>query len=164
MDVYAPQKWLPHEKPTLPGSPSNPIHPLPRRFAFLLVGFIVAITSGLGNAMVSVNLPYLQGSLGVYASEIQWLPAAYVMTNVSMNLLLVKFRQQFGLRLFTELFLMLYAAATVAHLFVHGLGSAIAVRAARHVRCGADHPGPVLHAAGVFAAAPAQGRGAGHRF
>src|SRR5471030_3069577 len=129
MDVYAPQKWLPHEKPTLPGSPSNPIHPLPRRFAFLIVGLIVAITGGLGNALVSVNLPYLQGSLGVYSSEIQWLPAAYVMANVSMNLLLVKFRQQFGLRLYTELFLVLYAATTLAHLFVHGLASAIAVRA-----------------------------------
>jgi MFS family permease len=78
-------------------------------------------TGGLGNALVSVNLPYLQGSLGVYSAEIQWLPAAYVMANVSMNLLLVKFRQQYGLRLFTELFLVLYAIATVAHLFVHGL-------------------------------------------
>ncbi|MYN26325.1 MFS transporter [Duganella levis] len=130
MDVYAPQVWLPHERPTLPGSPSNPEHSMPKRIAFLLVGFIVAITGGLGNALVSVNLPYLQGSLGVFTTEIQWLPAAYVMTNVSMNLLLVKFRQQYGLRLFTELFLVLYALVTVAHLFVHGLGSAIAVRAA----------------------------------
>jgi MFS family permease len=130
MDVYAPQVWLPHERPTLPGSPSTPLHTAERRIAYLLVGFIVAITGGLGNALVSVNLPYLQGSLGVYSAEIQWLPAAYVMANVSMNLLLVKFRQQYGLRLFTELFLVLYAAATVAHLFVHGLASAIAVRAA----------------------------------
>ncbi|MBP1206849.1 MFS family permease [Duganella sp. 1411] len=98
--------------------------------AFFIIGFIVAITGGLGNALVLVNLPYLQGSLGVYSAEIQWLPAAYVMANVSMNLLLVKFRQQYGLRLFTELFLVLYAVATVAHLFVHGLASAIAVRAA----------------------------------
>jgi MFS family permease len=73
---------------------------------------------------------YAQGSLGVYSAEIQWLPTVYVMASVSMNLLLVKFRQQFGLRLFTELFLVLYALATLAHLFVHGLGSAIAVRAA----------------------------------
>jgi MFS family permease len=130
MDVYAPQVWQPHERPTLPGSPSNPIHTFEKRVAFLVVGFIVAITGGLGNALVSVNLPYLQGSLGVYSAEIQWLPAAYVMANVSMNLLLVKFRQQYGLRLFTELFLLLYALATVAHLFVHGLASAIAVRAA----------------------------------
>jgi MFS family permease len=103
---------------------------MPRRVAFFIVGFIVAVTGGLGNALVSVNLPYLQGSLGVYSAEIQWLPAAYVMANVSMNLLLVKFRQQYGLKLFTELFLVLYAVATVAHLFVHGLASAIAVRAA----------------------------------
>ncbi len=130
MDVYAPQTWQPHERPTLPGSPSNPNHSFGKRIAFLVVGLIVAITGGLGNALVSVNLPYLQGSLGVFTTEIQWLPAAYVMTNVTMNLLLVKFRQQFGLRLFTELFLVLYAAVTVAHLFVHGLGSAIAVRAA----------------------------------
>ena len=130
MDVYAPQVWQPHEKPLLPGSPSSPIHTFEKRIAYLVVGFIVAITGGLGNALVSVNLPYLQGSLGVYSAEIQWLPAAYVMANVSMNLLLVKFRQQYGLRLFTELFLVLYAIATVAHLFVHGLASAIAVRAA----------------------------------
>ncbi|MRV71184.1 MFS transporter [Duganella sp. FT92W] len=130
MDVYAPQTWLPHERPMLPGSPSTPHHPASRRIAYLVVGFIVALTGGLGNALVTVNLPYLQGSLGVYAAEIAWLPAAYVMANVSMNLLLVKFRQQYGLRLFTELFLLLYVIATVAHLFVHGLASAIAVRAA----------------------------------
>ncbi|MDR7052246.1 MFS family permease [Duganella sp. 3397] len=130
MDVYAPQVWQPHERPTLPGSPSSPHHSFPRRVAFFVIGFIVAITGGLGNALVIVNLPYLQGSLGVFSAEIQWLPAAYVMTNVSMNLLLVKFRQQYGLRLFTELFLVLYALATVAHLFVHGLASAIFVRAA----------------------------------
>ena len=133
MDEYAPQQWLPHERPLLPGSPSTPLHSASKRLAFLLVGLIVALTGGLGNALVTVNLVYAQGSLGVTVAEIQWLPAAYVMGNVSMNLLLVKFRQQFGLRLFTELFLLLYAVVTVAHLFVHGLASAIAVRAAHGI-------------------------------
>lgn len=136
MDVYAPQTWKPHERPMLPGSPSSPLHSPRRRFAYLLVGFIVALTGGLGNALVTVNLVYAQGTLSAYQAEIQWLPTVYVMANVSMNLLLVKFRQQFGLRLFTELFLVLYALATLAHLFVHGLGSAIAVRAASGM-CGA---------------------------
>ncbi|XLZ69925.1 MFS transporter [Massilia sp. SR12] len=133
MDEYAQQQWLPHERPLLPGSPSTPLHSAQLRLAYLLVGLIVALTGGLGNALVTVNLVYAQGSLGVTAAEIQWLPAAYVMGNVSMNLLLVKFRQQFGLRLFTELFLLLYAVVTVAHLFVHGLASAIAVRAAHGI-------------------------------
>ncbi|MFS2079213.1 MFS transporter [Telluria sp. Tellsp131] len=127
---YAPRQWHPDERPTLPGGPSFPRHSTPRRIAYFLVGTLVTITGGLGNALVTVNLVNLQGTLGVFAAEVNWLPTAYVMTNVSMNLLLVKFRQQFGLRAFTEFFLVLYALITFAHLFVNDLGSAIAVRAA----------------------------------
>jgi MFS family permease len=130
MSRYAPRVWAPEEKPMLPGSPSTPNHPAWLRFAYLFVGIVVTLTGGLGNALVSVNLVNLQGALGAYATETAWLPAAYVMSNVSMNLLLVKFRQQFGLRLFTEFFLVLYALVTFGHLFVHDLVSAIAVRAA----------------------------------
>ncbi|QQZ44293.1 MFS transporter [Pseudomonas sp. SK3(2021)] len=130
MNSYAPRNWQPHEKPSLPGSPSTPLHPTHKRLAFALVGLLVAITGGLGNALVVANLPYLQGALGATTAEMAWLPAAYVMTNVSMNLLLVKFRQQFGLRAFTEVFLVLYALVTFGHLFVNDLSSAIAVRAA----------------------------------
>ncbi|MBI6855116.1 MFS transporter [Pseudomonas cichorii] len=129
-DKYAPRQWQPHERPTMPGSPSTPLHSTRRRWAFALVGVIVALTGGLGNALVVANLPYLQGALGATSADIAWLPAAYVMTNVSMNLLLVKFRQQFGLRAFTELFLVLYSLVTLAHLFVNDIESAVAVRAA----------------------------------
>ncbi|MGN2406862.1 MFS transporter [Pseudomonas syringae] len=129
-DKYAPREWAPHERPTMPGSPLTPLHSNARRWAFALVGVIVALTGGLGNALVIANLPYLQGALGATSQDIAWLPAAYIMTNVSMNLLLVKFRQQFGLRAFTELFLVLYALVTLAHLFVNDIDSAIAVRAA----------------------------------
>jgi MFS family permease len=130
VDKYAPRDWHPDERPTMPGGPSFPEHTAPRRAAFFLVGTLVTLTGGLGNALVTVNLVNLQGTLGAFAAETNWLPAAYVMTNVSMNLLLVKFRQQFGLRAFTEFFLVLYALVTFAHLFVNDLGSAIAVRAA----------------------------------
>jgi MFS family permease len=129
-DKYAPRDWHPDEKPTLPGSPSFPQHAPSRRLAYFLVGTLVTLTGGLGNSLTTVNLVNLQGTLGAYAYETNWLPVAYVMTNASMNLLLVKFRQQFGLRAFTEFFLMLYALVTFAHLFVNDLGSAIAVRAA----------------------------------
>ncbi|WP_338524699.1 MFS transporter [Pseudomonas batumici] len=130
MNHYAPRDWLPHERPSLPGSPSTPLHSTPRRWAYAMVGLLVALTGGLGNSLVIANQPYLQGALGATTAEMAWLPAAYVMTNVSMNLLLVKFRQQFGLRAFTEVFLVLYALVTFGHLFVNDLSSAIAVRAA----------------------------------
>ncbi|NVZ53995.1 MFS transporter [Pseudomonas sp. B6002] len=130
MDKYTPHAWEPHERPSLPGSPSTPLHPTHKRWLFAMVGVLVAITGGLGNALVIANLQYLQGALGATTAEMAWLPAAYVMTNVCMNLLLVKFRQQFGLRAFTEVFLVLYALVTFGHLFVNDLSSAIAVRAA----------------------------------
>lgn len=130
MSKYTPNNWHPDERPMFPGSPSMPAHPLPLKVAYLVVAILVTITGGLGNALVTVNLVKLQGALGAYATETTWLPAAYVMTNVSMNLLLVKFRQQIGLRRFSEIFLLLYALVTFAHLFVNDLGSAIAVRAA----------------------------------
>ncbi len=130
MNTYTPHTWEPHERPSLPGSPSTPLHPTHKRWLFAMVGVLVAITGGLGNALVIANLQYLQGALGATTAEMAWLPAAYVMTNVCMNLLLVKFRQQFGLRAFTEVFLVLYALVTFGHLFVNDLSSAIAVRAA----------------------------------
>jgi MFS family permease len=52
------------------------------------------------------------------------------MTNVSINLLVIKFRQQFGLRPFAIIFLALYVLFTFAHLFVQDFASAILVRAA----------------------------------
>jgi MFS family permease len=84
----------------------------------------------LGNAVVTANLQNLQGTFGAWSTEIAWLPAVYVMTNISINLLLVKFRQQYGLRAFTEGFLVLYVLVTFFHLFVNDLSSALMVRAA----------------------------------
>lgn len=130
MNKYAPRDWLPHEKPAIPGSPSTPLHPTSKRLAYGIVGLLVAITGGLGNALVTANLQLLQGALGATSAQMAWLPAAYVMTNVSMNLLLVKFRQEFGLRAFTEIFLVLYVVVTCAHLFVNDFSSTLGVRAA----------------------------------
>lgn len=130
MKPYIVREWAPHERPMMPGSPSTPLHPWPRRLAFGFVGILVAITGSLGNALVTANLTNLQGVFGAFSNEVAWLPAVYVMTNISINLLLVKFRMQFGLRLFTEAFLLLYALVTFFHLFVNDLNSAIAVRAA----------------------------------
>lgn len=127
---YAPRQWQPHEKPMLPGSPSTPIHPTRKRIAFGLVGLLITLTGALSNALVTANLTNLQGTFGAYSNEIAWLPAVYVMGNISINLLLVKFRQQFGLRIFTEAFLLLYVLVAFFHLFVNDLSSAIIVRTA----------------------------------
>ncbi|GAB3102890.1 MFS transporter [Lysobacter terrae] len=130
MTDYTPRQWLPHERPLFPGSPATPDHSVRMRVLYGAIGALVAVTGSLGSALVSANQSQLQGSLGVTAAEIAWLPAVYVMTNMSANLILIRFRQQFGLRLFTEIGLVLFVVLAFAHLFVHELSSAIAVRAA----------------------------------
>lgn len=108
----------------------HPLHPTHKRIAFGIVGLLICITGALSNALVTANLTNLQGVFGAYNNEIAWLPAVYVMGNISINLLLVKFRQQFGLRVFTEAFLVLYVLVAFFHLLVNDLSSAIIVRAA----------------------------------
>lgn len=122
--------FKPHERPTLPGSPANPDHPARRRHAYFAIGCLIGVTGGLGNALVTVNLNFAQGTLGLNSDEATWLTAAFFMTNVTGNLLLVKYRQQFGLQSFIRYMLAAYALTTIAHLFVHDFWTSVAVRAA----------------------------------
>ncbi|WP_314405338.1 MFS transporter [Stenotrophomonas rhizophila] len=122
--------WEDHEKPTLPGSASMPWHPWHRRVAYAAVALLVGITGGLGNALVTANLPFMQGQLGLTPAQGSWLVAAYAMVNVTANLLAFKFRQQYGIRLFAEIGLGLYAALAVLHLFVGTFETTVLMRAA----------------------------------
>ncbi|SEN27977.1 hypothetical protein SAMN05192583_2453 [Sphingomonas gellani] len=119
-----------HERPVMPGSPGSPEHPRHRQLAYALVGIVLGLTAGFGNALVAANTTTLAGALGLDPAEIAWLPTVYVMTNVSINLLMIKFRQQFGLRPFATIFLGIYLLLTFAHLFVLDFPSAVMVRAA----------------------------------
>lgn len=126
------QQWefAAHERSPLPGSPATPEHPVGRRVLYGLIGVLIGVTGGLGLSLVTVNLPYLQGSLGLYQDEIAWLPAVYVMTNVPTGMVLIKYRQQFGLRSFCLIFQAVYCLLAFAHMFVTGFWAAVAVRAA----------------------------------
>jgi len=121
--------FKPHERPTLPGSPANPDHPTSRRLIYFVIGCLIGVTGGLGNALVAVNLNFAQGTLGLNTDESAWLTGAYYMTNVTANLLLIKYRQQFGLQPFVRYALGAYAATTLMHLFVHDFWTSVAVRA-----------------------------------
>jgi MFS family permease len=122
--------FAPHELPVLPGSPGSVEHSIRHRIAYGIIAVLLGLTGGFGNALISANTYTLQGALGLDPAEIAWLPTVYVMTNVSINLLLIKFRAQFGLRPFAMIFLGIYAVLTFAHLFVRGFDTAILVRAA----------------------------------
>ena len=121
--------WEEHEKPAMPGSPASLNHTVPVRIAFACVAVLIGLTGGLGNGLLTASLSSIQGQLGLTQAQATWLPAAYVMVNVTANLLVFKFRQQYGIRLFAELGLGLYALVTLLHLFVHGFEMALTVRA-----------------------------------
>ena len=103
MQDTAEYEFKAHERPTMPGSPANPDHPRRRRLFYFLIGILIGITGGLGNALITVNINFAQGTLGLYTNESAWLTAAYFMTNTTANLFLVKYRQQFGLSFWRKL-------------------------------------------------------------
>ncbi|MER8376737.1 hypothetical protein [Mesorhizobium sp. M1409] len=125
-----PFEYAESERPPVPGSPGTPVHPPHRRAIYGITSLITGMTGALGNGLVSANLPYLQGALELNTSEIAWLPAVYLVTNAITGCILVKYRQQFGIRSFCLIFLTLQAVLITAHLLVSSLASAILVRAA----------------------------------
>ena len=125
-----PPDWAEHEKPALPGSPAMVHHENWVRVCYGLIAVLIGLTGGLGNALFTANLPTIQGQMGLTAIEAGWLTGAYVVFNMSANLLVYKFRQQFGMRLFAEIGLGVYAALCVLHLLLGSYQSLIWLRAA----------------------------------
>lgn len=126
--VVQPPEWEDHERPTLPGSPAKLVHSTRRRAAYFLVALLIGMAGGLGNGLVVANQQAIQGQLGLTPVEAAWLPAAYYMVNMTANLLVFKTRQQFGLRVFAEWGLGIYAVVAVLHLFVHTYEMSLLVR------------------------------------
>lgn len=132
-----PPDWAEHEKPALPGSPAMPYHAPWERVCYALVAILVGITGGLGNALFTANLPTIQGQMGLTVTEAAWLTGAFVTFNVTANLLVYKFRQQYGMRLFTEISLGLYAVLCVLHLFLGSPSSLLWLRGASGIAAAA---------------------------
>lgn len=77
---------------------------------------------------VTANTVQIQGALGATLTETNWLIAAYMAPNVSLTLILIKVRLQFGLRHFALLSLCAFVSASLFHLFVDDLRSAVMSR------------------------------------
>jgi len=108
--------------PTPQNAPASPHHPFAeqvsqwlsqyprwRIMVYAMASFIIGMTQGLGINLVASNLPGIQGSLGITATESYWLVAAYTATSISGTLLLYKVRTQFGIRRFGEYGLLFFA-------------------------------------------------------
>ena len=125
-----PYRFGPEERALVPGGPGRPPQPAWRRRLYAVVGVLLGLSGGMNNALVVVNLPYLLGALQADSSEAAWVTTAYSMTYVAMNLLLVRFRQQFGLRLFAMLALSSFCLVIFVHVIARGLVGSILIHAA----------------------------------
>jgi len=120
--------WSDAERPTLPGSPASIAHARSKRMQYFIIGLFITLVGGLSNGFITANLPQIQGEYGLTPSEAAWIPTVYVMANVSSNLILFKARQQYGLRLFSEIGLIFFIAVLILHLFVHSFGMVLFTR------------------------------------
>ena len=105
-------QFKPHEQPFMVGSPANPDHPSLRKVLYLLIGILVGLIAGFQNGLLVVNLPNIQGSLGLTPVEGGWISVTYNMTNACITVLLYKIRQQFGISSFSKIALFLLLLAT----------------------------------------------------
>jgi len=127
--AVAPYRFSPDERPAVPGAPFTPRHTAGRRAAYAAVGVVLAATATFPNALVTVNVGTIAGSLGVYVAQASLFPAIYVAMNASANLTLVKARAQFGIPALTHWLLIVYAAVALLQLATPGFEAAMLIRA-----------------------------------
>ncbi|OPB35099.1 MFS transporter [Bartonella taylorii] len=102
--------------------------PLPKCFVYIFASFILQWAYGLGANIVQSNIFYLTGDFHATLTETTWLVAAYMAPNVSVAIMLIKIRYQFGLRAFAELSILGFVLVCILQLFVTDLRSALIIR------------------------------------
>ncbi|WP_413154448.1 MFS transporter [Bartonella sp. cb54] len=102
--------------------------PLPKCFVYIFASFILQWAYGLGANVVQSNIIQLTGDFHATMTETTWLIAAYMAPNVSVAIMLMKIRYQFGLRAFAELSTLGFVLVCVLQLFVTDLRSALIIR------------------------------------
>lgn len=112
----------------MPGSPATPEHPKRRRTAYFLVGVLLGVAAGFFNGLLVANIQQLQGALALTSVEAGWLSAVYSMTNVCTGMLLIKFRQQFGVTLFARITLPAFALVCIAQIALHSFEGELVLR------------------------------------
>lgn len=117
-----------HERPAAVGSPASPSHKAGTRLAHMAVGVLVGTTAGLGGALVSADLVQVRQVLALSPTQAALLSTSYVAAAVPANLLLIKVRQQYGLRRFALVALGLYAAAALAQVWATDIAAMMLLR------------------------------------
>ena len=119
----------PPPRPLYPGAPPpQPPKPLPQLLLYMFAATIIGLTQALGMSFITVTIQQIAGPLKATTAEATWLLAVYLVPNASLTLMLFKMRQQFGIRRFAELSIVLYVLVNLCHLWVNSYEAALFVR------------------------------------
>lgn len=126
---------LPEEETARPAAvePSAAPAQPPEKSFFMKVLYIASglcffITQGMGMNIVMANIYQLQGEFSATVAEVAWMSAAYMAPYATFSIALFKVRQQYGLRPFAEISIIMFVFASCLNLFVTDLHSGIVVR------------------------------------
>ncbi|OWY09885.1 hypothetical protein B6V74_07700 [Thioclava sp. F42-5] len=110
-----------------PAAPPEPDHSGAKRVVYASAAVFVALSQSLATGFVSANLPQLAGDLHATTNNTYWVMAAFMAPRASMPLMLIRIRDQFGLRRFAEVGIVCFVLAMVLNLWVDDLHSAVIV-------------------------------------
>ncbi|KEO57511.1 MFS transporter [Thioclava indica] len=115
-------------EPTQPAQPSAeaPV-PLGKATLYMAAASIIALSQSISMGFVSANIPQLAGDIHATTLQATWVMAAFYAPRASMPLMLIKIRNQFGLRPFAELGILAFVFASILNLYVDDLHSAVVV-------------------------------------
>ena len=100
MPLSIKERFKPNEMPSIWGSPAKPNLPSSLRLLYGVAFAIILITASLQNNLIIAYIDYLQGDFGFTPLQGGCVSAAYYMGNVWTTILLFRFRQHFGLKVF----------------------------------------------------------------
>ncbi|WP_244914788.1 hypothetical protein [Helicobacter equorum] len=86
--------------PSICGSPAKPNLPGTIRLLYGVGFIIVLLTASLQNNLIIAYINYLQGNMGFTPTQGACITAAYYMGNVWTTIMLFRFWQHFGLKVF----------------------------------------------------------------
>lgn len=128
--------FLPDERPIFPGAPYSPrLSPL-HRWVYGISAIVLALASGLGNALITTNIFSIAGDMGLYVTKANILLAVFVAFNATANLLLVKARIQFGIPICMHVILGTLIAGELIALVHPTFGTPVLARAISGVASG----------------------------
>ncbi len=118
MPIDIKEHFKPNEMPSIWGSPAKPDLPNQIRLLYGIAFIVVLIAASLQNNLIIAYIDYLQGDFGFTPTQGAYVTAAYYMGNVWTTIMLFRFRQQFGLKIFfTCIFLVLLFSQILEFMF-----------------------------------------------